>query len=270
MCRYAVSVSWAAYRRARRRSRQAWALLALAAVSAVATLAWFFTDGQFKMAEATPAGPTEAPVFDPAWMKAVAPVRQVPDASALSVLERLPVKGRAPASNYQREAFGQAWLDADRNGCDTRNDILRRDLADVEFTERSRCRVAAGSFQDPYTAKTLDFRRGAGTSRDVQIDHVVALADAWQKGAQQLTARQRQNFANDPVNLVAADGPANQQKGAGDAATWLPGNRAFRCHYVARQVSVKAAYSLWVTQAEKDAMKRVLATCPEQETIRAR
>jgi hypothetical protein len=245
-------------------------VLALAAISAVLTLVWFFTDGQFEMAEPTTAGPAAAPVFDPAWMKPVAPVRQVPDASALSVLEGLPVKGRAPANNYQREAFGQAWLDADRNGCDTRNDILRRDLVDVVFTERSRCRVAAGTFQDPYTAKMLEFQRGAETSREVQIDHVVALSDAWQKGAQQLTARQRQNLANDPVNLVAADGPANQQKGASDAATWLPKNKAFRCHYVARQVSVKAGYGLWVTQAEKDAMKRILATCPEQGTIRAR
>lgn len=265
-----MSASWAAYRRARRRSRQAWALLALAAVSALATVAWFFTDGQFDLAEPTASGPTEAPVFDPAWMKPVVSVRRVPDATALSVLEGLPVKGRAPAGNYQREAFGQAWLDADRNGCDTRNDILRRDLGEVEFTERSRCRVASGRFQDPYTSKTIDFRRGADTSREVQIDHVVALSDAWQKGAQQLTAQQRQNLANDPVNLVAADGPANQQKGAGDAATWLPRNKAFRCHYVARQVAVKAGYGLWVTQAEKDAMKRVLATCPEQRTILAR
>ncbi|MFJ5860296.1 HNH endonuclease family protein [Pseudarthrobacter sp. NPDC092439] len=265
-----MSVSWTAYRRARRRSRQAWALLALAVVSALAALAWFFTDGQFALAEPTGAGPAEAPVFDPVWMKPVAPVRPVPDASALSVLEGLPVKGRAPAANYQREAFGQAWLDADRNGCDTRNDILRRDLAELEFMERSGCRVSAGRFQDPYTAKTIDFRRGADTSREVQIDHVVALSDAWQKGAQQLTAGQRQNFANDPVNLVAADGAANQQKGAGDAATWLPRNKAFRCHYVARQVSVKAAYGLWVTPAEKEAMQRVLATCPGQGTIRAR
>lgn len=265
-----MSVSWTAYRRARRRSRQAWTILAVAAATALASLAWFFTDGQFRMAEPLAAGPTEAPVFEPAWMKPVAPVRQIPDVPALEVLEQLPVKGRAPAKNYRRDAFGQAWLDVDRNGCDTRNDILRRDLVGAEFTERSRCRVGSGHFQDPYTGKTISFRRGADTSSDVQIDHVVALSDAWQKGAQQLTARQREHLANDPVNLVAADGPANQQKGAGDAATWLPANKAFRCHYVARQVSVKAAYGLWVTQAEKDAMKRVLGACPGQETVRAR
>ena len=100
----------------------------------------------------------------------------------------------------------------------------------------------------------------------MQIDHVVALGDAWQKGAQQLTAQQREHLANDPLNLIAVDGPANQDKSASDAATWLPPNKAFRCHYVARQISVKAAYRLWVTPAEKEAMKRILAPAPGRAT----
>jgi len=263
-----VTVSWSAYRRARRRSRQAWAVLAVAAVSALAGLFWFFTAGQFALAEPATPGPTEAPVFDPSWMKPVVPVNHVPSGRALDALEHLPVKGRAGKDDYNREAFGQAWLDVDRNGCDTRNDILRRDLREVVFTEGSKCRVAAGRFQEPYTAQFVDFRRGAESSKAVQIDHVVALADAWQKGAQRLSPAQRQSLANDPLNLIAADGPANQQKSAGDAATWLPGNKFIRCHYVARQISVKAAYGLWVTDAEKDAMKRVLGSCPNQQTIR--
>ncbi len=264
-----MTVSWSAYRRARRRSRQAWMLLALAAVSTVAGLFWFFTAGQFAIAEPAVAGPAEAPVFDPAWMKPVVPVNRIPEGHALDALEGLAVKGRAGKDSYDREAFGQAWLDLDRNGCDTRNDILRRDLDDVMFAKDSSCSVAAGRFHEPYTARIVDFRRGAESSRAVQIDHVVALADAWQKGAQHLTSGQRQSLANDPLNLVAADGPANQQKGAGDAATWLPKNKSIRCHYVARQISVKAAYSLWVTEAEKDAMKRVLGSCPGQQTITA-
>ncbi len=264
-----MTVNWSAYRRARRRSRQAWGILFLAAVSAVAGLAWFFTAGQFEAAEPAVAGPVVAPVFDPAWMKPVVPVHRVPPGPALTALEGLAVKGRAAKDNYQREAFGQAWQDVDRNGCDTRNDILRRDLAEVVFMEGSVCRIAAGRFHEPYTARFVDFRRGSESSRAVQVDHVVALGDAWQKGAQGLTARQRQSLANDPLNLIAADGPANQEKGAGDAATWLPKNTSFRCHYVARQISVKAAYGLWVTEAEKDAMKRVLASCPGQETVAA-
>jgi hypothetical protein len=202
-------------------------------------------------------------------MDAVPSVRPVPSGPAAALLETLPVKGRAGRDNYDRSAFGQAWLDVDRNGCDTRNDILRRDLTGVIFTEGSKCRIAAGTFHEPYTGQLVDFRRGQESSKAVQIDHVVALGDAWQKGAQQLTPQQRQSLANDPVNLIAADGPANQQKSAGDAATWLPKNKAFRCHYVARQISVKAAYGLWVTQPEKDAMKRVLDTCPDQATVTA-
>ena len=223
--------------------------------------------GQFAAAEPASTGPTEAPVLADGWMKAVAPVRPVPPGTAAAALETLAVKGRAAKDNYDRGAFGQAWLDVDRNGCDTRNDILRRDLADAEFTEGSRCRVAGGTFQEPYTGRAITFRRGAESSKDVQIDHVVALGDAWQKGAQQLTAEQRQHLANDPLNLIAVDGPANQDKSASDAATWLPPNKAFRCHYVARQISVKAAYRLWVTPAEKEAMKRVLGACPQQQTI---
>lgn len=265
-----MTVSWSEYRRARRRSRQAWALLAIAGVMLVAGIAWFFTAGQFLAVEPQISGPSAAPVSNPAWMKPVVPPRPVPAGSAAAALESLPVKGRAPKSDYDRSAFGQAWFDADRNGCDTRNDILRRDLNDIVFARNSRCKVASGTFHEPYTGARVTFTRGADSSKAVQIDHVVALGDAWQKGARQLTLQERQNLANDPVNLIAADGPANQEKSALDAATWLPGNKALRCHYVARQISVKAAYGLWVTQAEKDAMGRVLDSCPGQQTITAR
>ncbi|MDJ0316612.1 GmrSD restriction endonuclease domain-containing protein [Arthrobacter antibioticus] len=183
---------------------------------------------------------------------------------ALEVLKTLPIKGRAPKTGYSRSEFGQAWADVDRNGCDTRNDILNRDLSAKTFKPGTRdCLVLSGVLADPYTAKTIDFIRGSATSSAVQIDHVVALNDAWQKGAQQLTVAQRTAFANDPLNLLAVDGPSNQKKGAGDAATWLPPNKSFRCDYVARQISVKATYTLWVTQAEHDAMARVLEGCAD-------
>ncbi|MCR1159865.1 HNH endonuclease family protein [Paenarthrobacter sp. UW852] len=262
-----MSITWSAYKRARRRSRHAWVILGFAATALVAGLAWFFTTGQFGVADPWAAGPSEAPVFDATFMKPVKGAAPVVAESASTALERLPVKGRAPKSDYDRAAFGQAWADVDHNGCDTRNDILHRDLTDVEFTAGSSCKVAGGVFEEPYTGAHATFRRGQDTSAAVQIDHVVALADAWQKGAQELTAQQRQTLANDPLNLIAADGPANVKKGAGDAATWLPANKNFRCHYIARQISVKTAYRLWVTAAEKDAMKRVLSGCPEQPTI---
>lgn len=185
--------------------------------------------------------------------------------TALAALGTLEVKGRAPKTGYDREAFGPAWADVDRNGCDTRNDVLARDLEGETFKPGTHdCVVLTGTLDDPYTATTIAFQRGNATSSAVQIDHVVALSDAWQKGAQQLDRDTRQAFANDPLNLLAVDGPTNQGKGDGDAATWLPPNKAFRCEYVARQVAVKATYKLWVTQAEHDAIARILTTCPDQ------
>ena len=160
--------------------------------------------------------------------------------------------------------FGQAWADVNHNGCDTRNDILKRDLVGISYTNSVPCKVQSGNLEDPYTGTRVNFLRGSATSSAVQIDHVVALSDAWQKGAQQLTTEQRTAFANDPRNLQATDGPTNMKKGDGDAATWLPPNKDFRCEYVARQIGVKATYSLWVTQAEHDAMARILANCSGQ------
>ncbi|UZX05328.1 DUF1524 domain-containing protein [Arthrobacter sp. CDRTa11] len=183
---------------------------------------------------------------------------------AIDLLATLPIKGRAPKTGYDRALFGQAWADVDRNGCDTRNDTLKRDLTAITYTNSVPCKVQSGMLADPYTGTAISFLRGTATSSAVQIDHVVALSDAWQKGAQQLTTEQRTAFANDPLNLQATDGPTNMKKGDGDAATWMPPNKGFRCEYVARQISVKATYSLWVTQAEHDAMARILADCSGQ------
>ncbi|MFC4140649.1 MULTISPECIES: HNH endonuclease family protein [unclassified Microbacterium] len=182
--------------------------------------------------------------------------------TALDLLAALPVKGRAAKTGYDRAQFGPRWHDVDHNGCDTRNDVLGVQLADP--VRDGRCRVTAGTLHDPYTGTTIAFVRGQGTSELVQIDHVVALSDAWQKGAQSLTPERRTAFANDPLNLLAVDGAANSQKRDGDAATWLPKNRDFRCAYVARQVAVKTRYGLWVTPAEHDAVARVLGTCPAE------
>ena len=185
--------------------------------------------------------------------------------SASSVLDTLQVKGRAPKTGYKRTQFGKAWADVDHNGCDTRNDILSRDLSGVKYKSGTHsCVVKSGTLQDPYTGKSIAFERGQKTSTAVQIDHVVALSDAWQKGAQKLSKSVRTELANDPYNLLAVQGRANQQKSDGDAATWLPSNKGFRCEYVARQIGVKHKYSLWVTAAEKSAMDRVLASCPTQ------
>ncbi len=178
--------------------------------------------------------------------------------SATEALETLEVKGRAPKTNYARAQFGDGW--ATVNGCTTRNIILHRDLEDTTVDEA--CRVVSGVLYDPYSGETIQFSKD--DSSKVQIDHVVALSDAWQKGAQNLSKERRTQLANDPLELLAVQGAANQAKSDGDAATWLPKNKAFRCEYIARQIAVKKKYLLWVTAAEKDAMRAVLQGCPTQ------
>jgi hypothetical protein len=181
---------------------------------------------------------------------------------AVKVLAKLQVKGRAPKTGYSRSLFSDGW--GDIGYCDTRNYILKRDLRSITWRSGENCIVATGVLQDPYTGATINFVRGVKTSLAVQIDHIVAVSDAWQKGAQQMTPGNRYSFYNDPLNLLAVDGPTNESKGDGDAATWLPPNKAFRCTYVSRQIAVKAKYKLWVTSAEKDTMSRVLSACPKQ------
>jgi hypothetical protein len=185
--------------------------------------------------------------------------------SVTVALDKIPTKGRAPKTGYARDEFGSGWKDPDHNGCDTRNDILNRDL--TRTTHRAgthECMVMTGSLADPYTGTTIAFQRGQSTSTKVQIDHVVALSNAWQTGAQKLSADDRLLLANDPMNLLAVDGPANASKSDGDAATWLPPTKAYRCSYVARQTAVKLKYGLWMTSAEKSAITRVVKSCPGQ------
>jgi hypothetical protein len=185
---------------------------------------------------------------------------------ATAVLETLAVKGRAPKTGYTRAQFGPAWADVDRNGCDTRNDILKRDLTSITYRAKTRnCVVESGTLVDRYSGETINFVKGNISSMEVQIDHVVALSNAWQTGAFKLTADQRKVLSNDPLNLFAVKGRLNSQKGDGDAATWLPPLKGFRCSYVAQQIAVKAKYSLWVTAPEKAAMVSILSKCPAQK-----
>lgn len=215
----------------------------------------------------TPTAPAPATASDAAPAAPEPPAAPAPN-PALEQLTALPVKGRAPRTGYERKQFGQAWSDDvtvefGHNGCDTRNDILRRDLVDITLKENTHdCVVLTGTLHDPYSGTDISFQRGQGTSELVQIDHIVPLADAWQKGAQEWSPEKRRNFANDPRNLLAVDGPLNQQKSAGDAATWLPPSKEYRCTYAQKIIEVKATYGLWVTQAEYDALANQLATCP--------
>lgn len=183
-------------------------------------------------------------------------------ALAVEILEKLEVKGRAPKTGYSREEFYDGWPNED--GCSLRQRILKREFGDTARLEG--CNVVAGEYDEPYTGEHVVLNSREDVSK-IQIDHVVALSDAWQKGAQYMEKTVRNQIATDPLNLLAVDGVANKQKSDGDAATWLPKNKKFRCQYVARQVSVKYKYGLWVTQAEKEAIIQVLASCPGEQAV---
>jgi hypothetical protein len=181
---------------------------------------------------------------------------------ALAALNNLEVKGRAPKTGYARSQFPH-WSDPDRNGCDARNDTLKRDLTNITYKVGTRdCKVIAGQLLDPFSGKVITF---SATKVVIDIDHVVALSNAWQTGAAYFDKNKRSQIANDPLNLLAVDSKLNRQKGDGDAATWLPPYKAFRCEYVARQVAVKVKYGLWVTKPEKVAIDKILSTCVGQK-----
>ncbi len=200
---------------------------------------------------------------------AAPPMSSPKNGTVLAQLETIEVKGRAPKTGYDRSLFGAGWKDPDGNGCDARNDVLGRDLQNATAKPGTRgCVIISGILQDPFTGQRIDFVRGQGTSTKVQIDHIVALSDAWQKGAQQMSAQERLVFANDPLNLLAADGPTNASKGDGDSATWLPPDKGFRCDYVARQTAVKAKHGLWMTKAERGAIHSVITSqCPGMKAL---
>lgn len=181
---------------------------------------------------------------------------------AIEVLQKLEVKGRAPKTGYAREEFYSGWPTTE--GCNLRQRILKRELGDTAILDG--CIVIAGEFDEPYTGEHLILRDRTEVAK-IQIDHVVALSDAWQKGAQYKDYETRNKIATDPLNLLAVDGKTNQSKSDGDAATWLPPNKRFRCQYVARQVSVKYKYGLWVSEAEKETISRILANCPNEPAI---
>ena len=191
---------------------------------------------------------------------ATQPTKVTVQPTASSLLAKLKVKGRAPKTGYSRSLFSNGW--GDIGSCDTRNFILARDLTNIVWRAGETCMVSSGVLKEPYTGKTIHFVRGVKTSLAVQIDHVVPVSDAWQKGAQQWSSSKRYNFYNDPLNLLAVDGPTNGAKSDSDAASWLPPNKSYRCAYVARQVAVKYKYSVWVTAAEKGAIAGILARCP--------
>lgn len=165
-------------------------------------------------------------------------------------------------TSYDRDHFGQRWADVDRNGCDTRNDTLRRDLDDLVVREGTQgCVAQSGILVDPYTGGEFVFERGSAHAGELHVDHIVALADAWHKGAEAWTEEERTWFANDPMNLVVTFGQVNQSKGASDASSWVPPDESAWCGFAIHVVWVKQEYELAVTTDEGAALERLLRTC---------
>ena len=190
-----------------------------------------------------------------------------PGADVLAGIAVLPQRSRR--YDYRRSAFGDAWDDNNdapggHNGCDTRDDILNRDLVDKTYVSIKRCpeAVATGTLHDPYTNTTLVFQRGAQIGESVQIDHIVPLSYAWDMGAYDWPAAERLRFANDPANLLAVEGQANQDKGDSPPALWMPPNKAFGCQYAMQFIAVLRGYQLPVEQASTDVLRQAAATCP--------
>lgn len=179
--------------------------------------------------------------------------------SAYETLRQLPVREWASTEGYSRDQFGDGWDTV--LGCSVRVIILYRDLRDTILGDN--CTVISGVLDDPYSGE--EKRYSSENPSDIQIDHVVALSNAWKTGAAMLTQEQREKLANDPLNLLAVDGKLNQIKGDADAADWMPPEKEFHCTYIARQIAVKYKYSLWVRNNERQAMEKTLSHCEGQK-----
>ncbi|GGX25857.1 HNH endonuclease family protein [Streptomyces lomondensis] len=182
-------------------------------------------------------------------------------ARARALIEKVATKGRGPRTGYERDKFGYAWMDSApgdvpyaRNGCDTRNDLLKRDGEDLRFRTGSDCVAISLTLHDPYTGKVIEWTKSRATK--VQIDHVMPLSYDWQMGASRWTKDKREAIANDPLNLVPVDGPTNSAKGDSGPASWLPPNKRIRCAYSVRFAQVSLKYDLPVTAADKRMMLR--------------
>ncbi|MFB9560838.1 HNH endonuclease family protein [Streptomyces tuirus] len=179
---------------------------------------------------------------------------------ARALTDKVATKGRGPRTGYERDEFGYAWMDtADgvplaRNGCDTRNDLLKLHGRDVEFRRGSDCVVVSMDLYDPYTGKDIAWKKAKAT--EVQIDHVVPLSYAWQLGASRWSKEKREQLANDVLNLLPVSGSTNSAKRDSGPASWLPPNKSIRCSYAVRFAQVALKYDLAVTTADKAMMSK--------------
>lgn len=222
----------------------------LVIITALSLSAWLVTSHQLQLAKQSQASTSQTSTTDSTNAD-----------TAQAALNKLAVHESETGDDYERSLFSSSW--ASWRDCNVRQKILNRDIKNPRLGNDG-CTVVGGTLNDPYTGQTIELTTKSAVSRKVQIDHVVALSNAWQTGARYLSQEQRKALANDDLELIAVSSGANQDKSDGDASEWLPENKSFRCQYVARQIAVKLKYSLWVTSDEKAAMTKVLNDCPNE------
>ena len=235
-------------------------LLTVASAAVLVAIGYTAADGDTPIIDTPPAASAETSTSTAETLS------DLDAEEALRLLERTAIAEPAGVE-YDRDAFGPSWADVDRNGCDTRNDILARDLDDVVADpETHDCVVLEGELEDPYTGELIAFERGEKTSSLVQIDHVIPLSWAEQQGASLWSDEQRVAFANDPLNLVAVDGSANASKGDRGPGEWLPENTGAHCGYAARFLEVVDRYELTVPPTDAMVLEDLLVGCSGEES----
>jgi hypothetical protein len=183
-------------------------------------------------------------------------------ASVNSMLKTLPVSPEYP-SGYDRDLF-KHWSDADKDCFNTRAEVLQLETS-TKTSHSSTCTIKNGKWYSPYDNVTLV------EAGKLDVDHVVALKEAWDSGAKKWDSRSREAFANDlgyAGSLIAVSLGSNRSKSDRDIAEWLPTNASYRCTYVAVWVSVKWRWSLTVDAAEKTAISNVLKGCLSSKIVK--
>ena len=213
----------------------------------------------------TPTSSTE-PTSPPAtFTKTSTPTSAAPNPPAGTVtVPRLPIGSPNEEAKYDRKHWGR-WIDADRDCQNTRAEVLiDESLGPVGFTDARECVVASGRWLDPYTGIVIEI---AG---DLDIDHMVPLANAHRSGGWAWTSQEKKNYANSlsfDGHLIAVTASANRSKGARGPETWRPPDANHWCDYAINWIVVKNTWDLTASNDEWNALTEMLETCPGKLVI---
>ncbi len=158
---------------------------------------------------------------------------------------------------YSRDSLPTDWKDLDGNGCNTREDILKKYTS--EYTGRfDGCKIKSGKFYDYYNGKFLRYDKSVDTGGGIQIDHIVAIGNAWISGGYKWGKDEWISYINDEEVLIPTSSKTNREKSDKDITEWKPANNSYLCTYAEKQVEIKDKYKLTVTEKEKAELKSIL------------